>query len=254
MSSVASRTLLDASVGLVDLTALEDGPTLDSEAVAMAAHEILGALTPLQGWLGMLRTGALDGDRRARREAFAAMQRAAGRLERLTGDLLDLSALDRGALRFTAWRMDMASAAAEATEALARTSSARPLEVSVAEGLVAFADPFRVQQVLGNFLSNADRHAPPGTPVRVGANAVGSSVIVWVSNSGPSIDPEERSRLFRPFAQGKAATAGGHGLGLAISKRLVEAMGGRIGVVSAEGEGPSFFFTLPAEPPGKRAT
>jgi len=239
---------------VVDLTALGAGPTLDSEAVAMAAHEIMGALTPLQGWLAMLGTGALEGDRHARREALAAMQRAAGRLERLTGDLLDLSALDAGALPFTAWRMDVASVAAEATEALARTSPTRPLDVSIADGLVAYADPFRVHQVLGNFLSNADRHAPPGTPVRVGANAVGPSVIVWLSNLGPSIDAEERSRLFRPFAQGKAATPGGHGLGLAISKRLVEAMGGRIGVVSAEGEGPSFFFTLPAEPPGKRAT
>ena len=248
MGSAPTRSPPDAANGLVDLRPHDAAPTLDGEAVAMAAHEIMGALTPLQGWLGMLATGALDADRDARREAVAVMKRAAGRLQRLTGDLLDLSALDAGGLRVQARPVDVASIAARALRAFAGTAPRRPVEVSTPLRVAAIADPLRVEQVFANLLTNADHHAPLGTSLRVGANSVGASVIVWVSDSGPSIHPEDRRRLFRPFARGRAAARRGHGLGLAISKRLVEAMGGRMGVVSSGTDGPSFFFTLPAAP------
>jgi signal transduction histidine kinase len=248
MASV--RTPLDTAEGVVDLTAVEAAASLDAEAVAMVTHEIVGALTPLQGWLSILATGVLDADPDVRREAIAVMKGAAGRLERLSRDLLDLSSLDAGGLRAEKRAVDVTAVVREVLKEFAGTAPDRSLQVSMPRRVPAVGDPLRIAQVLMNLLTNADRHGPPAAPIRVGANSIGSSVVVWVSDDGPAIDPRDRIRLFRPFARGRTDTPGGHGLGLAVSKRLVEAMGGRMGVVSVGGEGPSFFFTVPSAPGG----
>jgi signal transduction histidine kinase len=159
MASVG--TPLDTSEGVVDLAAIEAAASLDAEAVAMAAHEIVGALTPLQGWLSMLATGALEGDADVRREAIAVMKGAAGRLEWLSRDLLDLAALDAGGLRVEQGAVDVTVSVREALKEFAGTAPDRSFEISVPDRALAAADPLRIAQVLMNLLSNADHHAPP---------------------------------------------------------------------------------------------
>ena len=116
------------------------------------------------------------------------------------------------------------------------------------------ADRRRVAQVLNNLLSNAARHAPESSPIRVAAVHEGGSVAVSVSDEGQGLAPEQLPRLFRKHA-GSGAPAG-HGLGLAICKGLVEAHGGRIRAESAgPGRGTTVTFTLPAagqKPAGRR--
>ena len=107
----------------------------------------------------------------------------------------------------------------------------------------AMADRERVAQVLNNLFSNAARHAPSSSPIRVEAARDGAHVAISVSDEGGGIPPEELPRLFRK----RAGLRGGTGLGLAISKGLVEAHGGRIRAESAgPGMGARFTFTLPA--------
>jgi signal transduction histidine kinase len=135
-----------------------------------------------------------------------------------------------------------------------------PVHLEIAEGLVVLADPQAVSQVLRNLLSNAFKYTPCQSPVRIVATQCDpvarchdgiSQVRICVQDSGPGIPPEDIPLLFGKFVRLKRDLAGpipGTGLGLYISKQLVEAMGGTIGVESSgiAGQGSSFYFTLPA--------
>jgi signal transduction histidine kinase len=124
------------------------------------------------------------------------------------------------------------------------------------DDLEVHADWDRLGQILDNLLQNADRHAPPGTPIVLeAAPGKRSMVVVRVIDQGPGVEPELRERIFERFVRGQeAATAGDHGapqggtgLGLAIVRGLVEAHAGRVWVEDpAPGEGGCFAFTLPA--------
>jgi signal transduction histidine kinase len=111
-------------------------------------------------------------------------------------------------------------------------------------------DERRVRQVVFNLLSNAVKFAPPGSTVDVAAARVDGEVRVSVSDGGPGIAPEDQTRIFEEFQQAKAGREQreGTGLGLALSKRLVELHGGRIWVESEPGQGSTFVFTLPLPP------
>ena len=115
-------------------------------------------------------------------------------------------------------------------------------------------DRARLEQALQNLAGNAMRYAPPGTTIRLGARRADGTIVMSVEDEGPGIPPEEIPHLFSPFARLKrdvARTLPGSGLGLYISKRLIEAMGGKIWVESSgkPGEGSSFFLLLPAAAP-----
>ena len=111
-------------------------------------------------------------------------------------------------------------------------------------------DERRVRQVVFNLLSNAVKFTPAGGTVDIAASAHDGNVRVSVSDSGPGIAPEDQERIFEEFQQAAAGKEQreGTGLGLALSKRLVELHGGRIWVESAPGKGSRFVFTLPAPP------
>lgn len=108
----------------------------------------------------------------------------------------------------------------------------------------AQADPKLLERVLQNLIGNAIKFTPAMGQVRVGARAVDHSVQVWVSDTGTGIPADLRTRLFQKFVTG-ASPQKGSGLGLAFCKLAVEAQGGRIWVESKEGQGSTFYFTLP---------
>ena len=110
-------------------------------------------------------------------------------------------------------------------------------------------DARRIQQVIFNLLSNAVKFTPPGGKVDVSTMRVNGDMRVTVSDTGPGIAPEDRERLFDEFQQGDvgAAKREGTGLGLALSKRLIELHGGQIWVESELGKGSTFVFTLPVK-------
>jgi signal transduction histidine kinase len=106
----------------------------------------------------------------------------------------------------------------------------------------------RISQVLGNLLTNALRHTPPGGRVTLSARAIGGAVEVTVADTGVGIPPEDLPYIFERFWRGdksRSRAGGGSGLGLAIARQLVEMHGGKIGVESTPGQGTRFTFTLP---------
>src|SRR5439155_2894765 len=110
------------------------------------------------------------------------------------------------------------------------------------------ADPLRTRQVLGNLISNAVKHSPPRAPIRVEVGIEGETCVVSVSDQGEGIPAAEQERIFDRFYRvddGPTRTTGGVGLGLYITKQLVESMSGRLWVSSRAGEGSIFSFSLP---------
>jgi len=106
-------------------------------------------------------------------------------------------------------------------------------------------DPDRLELVLGNLVGNGVKHTPAGGEVEVRVSREGTRVRFEVRDTGEGIAPEQQARIFEKFYRAPGAPAGGAGLGLSIARDIVQAHGGELGVVSAPGQGSTFWFTLP---------
>jgi signal transduction histidine kinase len=227
---------------------LREVDRLKTEFVAIASHELRTPLATLQLGVNLLREGSAGPVSAAQAEVLATCRDEASRLERLMRELLDLSRLESGE---TAPRLAPVSATAlvrDAVEPLRLQVEGKglTLRVAVPEGLPAVrADRAQVERVLANLVSNAVRATQRGE-IAVSARARDGQVAVAVRDTGRGIPPEWLARVFERFVQVPGAAAGGAGLGLAISQRIVEAHGGQMTVRSEPGRGAEFTFTLPA--------
>ncbi|HET9071919.1 MAG TPA: PAS domain-containing sensor histidine kinase [Acidimicrobiales bacterium] len=216
------------------------------ETVAAVAHELRSPLTSLRGHTRLLlEHGEQFGDA-DRRAMLAEVQADAGRVARMIGELLDVSRLESGRLRLRPRAVDVPAVVASALGAVREGYPELRAATQWAPGIPAvWADPDRVLQVLVNLLENACRYAG-GRGIVVAAARVGEQVEVRVSDSGPGIAPGEREAVFARHAGGGGDRPAGTGLGLWISRSLVEAHGGRLELDSTLGAGSTFRFTLPA--------
>jgi signal transduction histidine kinase len=166
--------------------------------------------------------------------------------------VLDLSRVEAGQVEFEMTPFCSAGAGERvvmvrerAVQGGVKVELAADPQVDVVEG-----DERRIRQVIFNLLATAVKFTPSGGAVDVTAARADGEIRISVADTGPGIAPEDRERIFEKFQQGEAAVAQreGTGLGLALSKRLVELHGGRIWVDSEVGKGSTFVFTLPARP------
>jgi signal transduction histidine kinase len=220
------------------------------EVLAIVSHDLRNLLSPVllgaRGLQAAARGGTLEGDKLSR--TLERIVTAGARMNRLIGDLLDLSRLQEGRLSVVKARQRPAELVAEVVEVFRPAAEAKglALEADVARELPDVdCDRDRVVQVLGNLVSNAVSATERGF-VRVRAEPRGGEVLFEVADSGPGIAAEDVPHLFERFRRGAGAAYAGSGLGLAIARGLVEAHGGRIWVESAPGAGSRFLFTLPA--------
>jgi two-component system sensor histidine kinase/response regulator len=161
--------------------------------------------------------------------------------------LLMLSAVRKAEVKMTP--LDLASTVDEAQQRLAHMIEKHQVEIIVSNNWPAVLGhgPW-VEEVWVNYLSNAIKYG--GQPPRIELGATvrpDGTVCLWVRDNGPGIPPEAQTRLFTPFTRLDQIRADGHGLGLSIVRRIVEKLGGQVGVESKVGQGSTFFFTLPAE-------
>jgi signal transduction histidine kinase len=215
------------------------------EAVATVSHDLRGPLAVALTNLALIRENGVGDDDRER--ALRRTERALGGMHRMIGDLLDVARLEAGALGVSPAPVAVDQLLAEARELVgpdAQTLALR-LKLAAEEGLTALADRDGILRVLGNLLENAVRHSPQGAEIRLEARGQGDRVVIRVQDEGPGVPAEVRERIFMRYWQSGSGRRQGAGLGLAISRALVELHGGRIWVECPESGGACFAFTLP---------
>jgi two-component system, sensor histidine kinase and response regulator len=253
---VTERRLMEDELRSSRERALE-ASRLKSEFVANMSHEIR---TPLNGVVSMAEL-LLDTRLSGEQAEYAQVAlTSAEALMRVINDILDFSKIEAGKLEILSEDFSIRAAVEDVMEIAGVGAVDRGLELDVVvEEEVADVlrgDGNRIRQVLTNLVSNAIKFTVAGqVAVTVGMEQVaagnGEQLRIEVADTGIGIDPARLPSLFAPFSQADATTTrryGGTGLGLCISKQLVELMGGRIGAHSAPGEGSRFWFTVPYEP------
>jgi PAS domain S-box-containing protein len=221
---------------------------LKRDFVSMVSHELRTPLTPLKGFLKSLLEGAVDDSPEARREYYEIMLRQAQRLERLVGDMLDASQIDAGGLVIDLEPVSLTPLLERLVADFHEQHGDRVVNLHGTEQrLVTLADAFRVEQVVLNLLTNADKYTPADLPIDVFLTRQERAAVISVRDRGEGIPREHQGRIFDRFFRVNVDSGRrpGTGLGLYIARSLVEAMSGRIWVDSEVGIGSTFSFTLP---------
>lgn len=239
-----------SAVAAIQKAELADEGRAKTEFVSVASHELLTPITGVQGYLSMVLDEHMgEVDERARGYLTKA-NASARRLSALVRDLLSASRLEAGRTRFDLRPTDVAPIVRDAVDGVVPMAREKGLSVSVdlASGLpLAQADPDRLAEVLVNLVGNAVKYTPDGS-VAVSAGAEGAFVRIEVRDTGLGMSEAARARLFEKFYRvrtEKTEAIPGTGLGLYVTKGMVERMGGRIEVESEERKGSAFAVFLP---------
>ena len=215
------------------------------EFIAVVAHELRTPMTSILGWVRLLRLGDLDDDTYG--AALEALERSTKAQARIIEDLLDESRIASGKLRLDLRPLLLAPIVEAAVEMMRPAAEARSMTLVTqlaGEPLEMLGDPNRLQQVIGNMLSNAIKFSPEESHVEIELTRDDSFAEISVRDHGRGIPGELLPHVFDRFRQGgMAEKQGGLGLGLAIARHLVELQGGTISAAS-EGEGKGATFTL----------
>lgn len=250
----ADGTVSGYVVVATDVTSEREAARLQDEFVSLVSHELRTPLTSVLGYLELLTDGT-DPLSDEQREYLTVIERNARRQLRLVGDLLLSAQVDAGRFSISPQHIDAGEIVSAAVAAAAPAAEAAGIAlVPSVTSTVLDADPVRLAQAVDNLVSNAIKFTPSGGTVRleVGPGERGGAVIV-VADSGIGIPPDELSQLTHRFFRASTATRRaipGVGLGLSITKAVVDAHGGSLSIESTLGEGTSFTIALPATPPG----
>lgn len=217
------------------------------EFTSIVSHELR---TPVAGLLGFLQTTVDHWEAMGEDERRRAVGRAfsnARSLQTLTSDVLDSASIEAKTLAYRFETVDLRASIDDAVEMIRDANPDRPVHVDrPAEPVLVRADTIRVRQVLGNLLDNAVKSSAPDAPIDIEVEVNGKVAEVAVRDRGPGILPDERERIFEKFTRGRSGVGRGTGLGLYISRHIVEAHGGSIAAESVDGEsGARIRFTLP---------
>ncbi|MCY0093646.1 CHASE domain-containing protein [Hoeflea ulvae] len=240
---------------IVDLTKRKEIDRLKSDFVSIVSHELRTPLTSIRGALGLVM-GAMS--KELPDKALRLVDIAHKNCERLTlliNDILDIDKIASGQMRFEMKQQDLGSLlelAVDVNEPYAANLGVRIKSGKVDPDMAINVDPERFAQVMANLLSNAAKFSDSGDVVEVSARRHGEMVRVVVKDQGVGIAEEFRSQIFGKFLQSDSSSTrvkGGSGLGLHISKQIVERMGGVIGFETETGKGTTFWVDFPVPEP-----
>ena len=233
-----------------DVTASAELLRLKEEFLLDVAHELRTPIAALTASLDLVHQDAISMPREELRAMVGTLRRSALRLEHLVENLLDAGSIEAGTF-------EVRAVAASITDILDESlvfvrsifdSKGQTLVTKIAPGTDrVVCDPRRTGQVFANLLGNAGKYGTEGSEITLRTGMDAGFVRVTIHNDGPTIPPDELSRLFQRFFRSRTVRgeAGGLGLGLTICRAIVQAQGGEIGIDSAPGRGTSVHFTLP---------
>ena len=228
---------------------LKSQDMMQREFINIAAHELRTPITPIIATMYLAKPQDDDGcsDITLSRDRYEIVVRNAKRLERLSKDILDVARIESGKFRLEREVFDINKMIENVVEeAKSGVQADQPVQISFADGhrepMLVDADKIKVFEVLSNLLRNAMRFAPDGT-IEISAQRQDNTIVVRVKDDGRGIDSDLTPKLFQKFVS--SPEMGGTGLGLFISKSIIEAHGGRIWAQNNDGKGATFAFTLP---------
>lgn len=225
---------------------------LRAALLSSVSHDLRTPLSSIKAAASSLLQEDVQWDDEARRSFALTIEREADRLNRLVGNLLDMSRIEGGALRPEKEWYPLKELIREVLERLQPLLQGRSVRTHIPNDLPPVElDYLQMDQVLTNLIENAVRYTPPESPIDVSVHSEGEQVIISVADRGPGIPPGDLERVFDKFYRVLPSRQGvryptGSGLGLAVSKGLVEAHGGRIWAENREGGGAVFSVALPA--------
>ena len=226
-----------------------------SALLSAVSHDLRTPLATITGAASLLLEGpdAAGGgpgalDEAARRELLSAIYDEAERLNRLVGNLLEMTRLESGQVQVKRDWQPLEEVIGSALGRMERALAEHPISTAIPGDLpLAPIDGVLIEQVLINLLDNAAKHTPPSTPIALGVTAAPDALTVTVADGGPGVAPGEEALIFERFHRAVGAIGSGSGLGLAVCQGIVQAHGGRIHAANRPGGGLEIAFTLPIE-------
>ena len=228
----------------------ESASAAKSRLLANVAHEIKSPIGGVIGIGGLWRAGQLGPVTPQQVEMAEMLVKTARQVEALAHDLLDVARAESGAVKVDCRPTDVRGLLEDIRRSAALRPEARAVSIDLlceGDGLIALADSQRLAQVLDNLATNALKYGAGGGRIVLHAMRVDEDVCIEVTDFGPGLTLEKQEQLFEPFNRLglERSSIEGHGVGLALAKRLVELQGGGIGVRSVLGEGSTFWVRLP---------
>ncbi len=221
---------------------------LRSSLLSAVSHDLRTPLASITGVATMLRDGAQLGPEQ-RRELLDTLCGEAERLERLVGNLLDMTKVESGALRVKREWFPLDEVVGAALARVEGALADRPVAVRVPDDLpLVSADPLLVEQLLINVLENAAKYTPAGSPLELEARATAAAIELEIADRGPGLPPDGAERIFEKFQRGPQVSGSGAGLGLAIARGIARAHEGTLTAHDRAGGGAVFTLRLPRRP------
>ncbi len=231
-----------------DITQRRELENMKLDFVSMAAHELRTPLTAINGYLNLLGTGGLPAEEHQQFVNLASSN--ASMLEGLINNMLSLSHIERGTLHINRKKLDWSRVIAREVDSLKFSASAKSIDIQLAlpqEPLYVWGDEVALREVLANLINNAVHYSDEGQTVRIKALKEGPVITTTISDDGIGIPEQSLNKLFTKYYRAKGGlttNSQGTGIGLFITKSIVEAHGGSIAVKSTFGQGSDFYFMI----------
>jgi signal transduction histidine kinase len=234
---------------VVDITRFREAEEMKSTFVSVISHELKTPVALIKGYAGTLRREDASWDAETLTEGLTIIEEESDRLAELIDKLLDASRIQAGALKLERGDVDLPDLASKVVDGFRLQTDAHEFELDFPAGLPPIlADEERVRQVLNNLVDNAIKYSPEGGTIRVGGRLEPHQVVVYVTDQGIGIPAGEQKKLFQRFYRVDSSMrrrTQGAGLGLFLSRSIVEAHGGRMWLDSEPNKGTSVYFSLP---------
>jgi signal transduction histidine kinase len=241
--------LLNIIANVVDITRFREAEEMKSTFISVISHELKTPVALIKGYAGTLLRKDACWDAETLNEGLTVIEEESDRLTRLIDNLLDASRIQAGVLKLELGDVRLSQLAAKVVEGFRLQTEEHQFKLDFPADLpLVLADEERLRQVLSNLVDNAIKYSPGGGAIRVGGWSEPARVVVYVADEGIGIPAEGQKKLFQRFYRVDSSMGRrtqGAGLGLFLSRAIVEAHGGRIWLRSEPEKGTTVFFSLP---------